>query len=132
MREKSRDREQVNEQAAGDEPTDDPLLQVKVQGVDVFHPRTGEVRNDGHDGIACWFIGTEYNDESFSVRQRFFVGANDPYKALRMTLKAEVDADSWATLHRDTSRPFRRPESSRIAVKFINHLGDEVMKVFQV
>jgi hypothetical protein len=28
------------------------------------------------------------------------------------------------------SRPFAKPESGRIAVKVINHLGDEVMKVF--
>ena len=32
----------------------------------------------------------------------------------------------------DTSRPFPKPKSGRIAVKVINHLGDEVMKVFKV
>ena len=105
-------------------------VQVKIHGVDVFHPSTGEVRSDGADGIACWFIDTDYNDESFFVRQAYFLGANDPYKALRTTLKAEIDADAWASLHRDTSRPFDRPKSGRIAVKVINHLGDEVMKVF--
>ena len=108
-------------------------VQVKIHGVDVFHPSTGEVRSDGADGIACWFIDTDYNDESFFVRQAYFLGANDPYKALRTTLKAEIDADAWATLHSDTSRPFDRPDSGRIAVKVINHLGDEVrMKVFEV
>ena len=105
-------------------------IQVKIHGVDVFHPSTGEVRSDGADGIACWFIDTDYNDESFFVRQAYFLGANDPYKALKTTLKAEVDADAWATLHSNTSRPFERPESGRIAVKVINHLGDEVLKVF--
>jgi adenine-specific DNA-methyltransferase len=107
-------------------------LRVKVNGVDVFHPNTGEVRSDGPDGIACWFVDTDYNEESFFVRHAYFLGANDPYKALKTTLKAEIDPDAWATLNSDTSRPFDKPTSGRIAVKVINHLGDEVMKVFRV
>jgi len=111
---------------------EDNQIQVKVNGVDVFHPNTGEVRSDGPDGIACWFIDTDYNEESFFVRQAYFLGANDPYKALKTTLKAEINEDAWATLNSDTSRPFTKPTSGRIAVKVINHLGDEVMKVFRV
>jgi adenine-specific DNA-methyltransferase len=107
-------------------------IEVKVKGVDVFHPNTGEVRSDGAEGIACWFIDTDYNEESFFVRHAYFLGANDPYKALKTTLKAEINKDSWSTLHSDTSRPFGKPTSGRIAVKVINHLGDEVMKVFRV
>ena len=113
-------------------PADPDRLQVKINGVDVFHPQTGEVRSDGPDGIACWFIDTDYNEESFFVRHAYFLGANDPYKSLKTTLKAEIDPDAWATLHSDTSRPFEKPKSGRIAVKVINHLGDEVMKVFRV
>ena len=112
--------------------TEDDQIQVKVNGVDVFHPSTGEVRSDGPDGIACWFIDTDYNEESFFVRQAYFLGANDPYKALKTTLKAEIDQEAWETLHSDTSRTFPKPESGRIAVKVINHLGDEAMKVFKV
>ena len=89
------------------------------------------VRSGGPDGIA-WFIDTDYNEESFVVRHAHFLGANDPYSALKTTLKAEIDADAWATLNSDTSRPFEKPKSGRIAVKVINHLGDEVMKVFRV
>ena len=110
----------------------DGQVQVQVKGVDVFDPSTGEVRSDDTDGIACWFVDTDYDSESFFVRHAYFLGANDPYKALKTTLKAEIDADAWATLHSDTSRPFPKPESGRIAVKVINHLGDEVMKVFRV
>jgi adenine-specific DNA-methyltransferase len=110
----------------------DSQIQVKVIGVDVFHPTTGEVRSDGAEGIACWFVDTDYNEESFFVRQAYFLGANDPYRALKTTLKAEIDEEAWATLHSDTSRPFDKPKSGRIAVKVINHLGDEVMKVFKV
>ncbi|WP_070411118.1 site-specific DNA-methyltransferase [Pseudomonas lundensis] len=112
--------------------TDGDQIQVKVNGVDVFHPNTGEVRSDSADGIACWFIDTDYNEESFFVRHAYFLGANDPYKSLKATLKAEINKDAWATLNSDTSRPFTKPKSGRIAVKVINHLGDEVMKVFRV
>jgi adenine-specific DNA-methyltransferase len=107
-------------------------VQVKVNGVDVFHPNTGEVRSDGADGIACWFIDTDYNEESFFVRHAYFLGANDPYKSLKTTLKAEINQEAWESLNSDTSRPFNKPKSGRIAVKVINHLGDEVMKVFRV
>jgi adenine-specific DNA-methyltransferase len=110
----------------------DGRVRVKVNGVDVFHPSTGEVRSDGPDGIACWFIDTDYNEESFFVRHAYFLGANDPYGALKTTLKAEIDQDAWESLHSDTSRAFDKPKSGRIAVKVINHLGDEVMKVFRV
>ena len=114
------------------EDAGDGQLQVRVNGVDVFHPNTGEVRSDGPDGIACWFIDTEYNQESFFVRHAYFLGSGDPYKSLKTTLRAEIDEDAWATLNSATSRPFPKPESGRIAVKVINHLGDEVMKVFRV
>lgn len=107
-------------------------IQVTVKGVDVFDPATGEVRSDDPDTIACWFIDTDYNEESFFVRHAYFLGAGDPYKSLKTTLKAEIDREVWESLHSATSRPFDRPESGRIAVKVINHLGDEVMKVYRV
>jgi len=111
---------------------DGDQLRVQVNGVDVFDPSTGEIRSDDVDGIACWFVDTDYNGESFFVRQAYFLGANDPYKSLKTTLKAEINEEAWETLHSAVSRPFDRPESGRIAVKVINHLGDEVMKVFRV
>jgi adenine-specific DNA-methyltransferase len=113
-------------------PAGEGKVRIKVNGVDVFHPQTGEVRSDGPEGIACWFIDTDYNEESFFVRHAYFLGANDPYNALKTTLKAEINEDAWRTLHSDTSRPFAKPKSGRVAVKVINHLGDEVMKVFKV
>ena len=111
---------------------EDDKIQVKINGVDVFHPNTGEVRSDGAEGIACWFIDTDYNEESFFVRQAYFLGANDPYKSLKTTLKAEINQEAWDTLNSDISRPFDKPKNGRIAVKVINHLGDEVMKVYRV
>jgi len=114
------------------EPQPDGLVRVRVKGVDVFRPQTGEIESGGTDSIALWMIDTAYNEESFFVRQAYFLGAADPYKALKTTLKAEIDAEAWATLNSDVSRPFEKPKTGRIAVKVINHLGDEVMKVFGV
>ncbi|MBP6013146.1 MAG: site-specific DNA-methyltransferase [Alphaproteobacteria bacterium] len=110
----------------------DGEIVVEVLGVDVFDPKKGEVRASGKDDIAAWFIDTDYNEESFFVRHAYFMGANDPYKSLKTALKAEIDEGAWATLYRDTSRPFPRPDTGRFAVKVINHFGDEVMKVFAV
>lgn len=107
-------------------------MTIKINGVDVFHPSTGEVRSDGAEGIACWFIDTDYNSESFFVRHAYFLGANDPYGALKTSLKAEIDREAWESLNSAVSRPFPKPASGRIAIKVINHLGDEVMKVFKI
>jgi adenine-specific DNA-methyltransferase len=112
--------------------TENGQHQVHIRGVDVFHPNSGTVESDNADGIALWFIDTDYNQESFFVRHAYFLGANNPYDSLRKTLKAEINEDAWETLHSDISRPFDKPASGRIAVKVINHLGDEVMKVFKV
>jgi adenine-specific DNA-methyltransferase len=112
--------------------TDAGRIRVKVKGIDVFKPHLGRVEQSSPDELACWFIDTDYNEESFFVRHAYFLGANDPYKALKTTLKAEINQEAWESLHSDTSRPFDKPDSGRIAVKVINHLGDEVMKVFRV
>ena len=106
-------------------------LEVEILGIDVFDPTTGEVRSSDINDIACWFIDTDYNAESFFVRQAYFLGGNDPYSRLKTTLKAEIDAEAWETLYSPVSRPFDPPECGRIAVKVINHYGDEVLKVYQ-
>lgn len=110
-----------------------PCIRVKVNGVDVFDPNTGDIRSSDTKGIAAWFIDTDYDEESFFVRHAYFLGTNDPYKSLKTALQAEIDEDAWATLYSDTSRPFDRPTGGRkVAVKVINHFGDEVMKVLGV
>ena len=100
--------------------------------MDVFDPNTGEIRSNDTEGIAAWFIDTDYDEQNFFVRQAYFLGAQDPYKNLKTSLKAEISVEAWETLYRDTSRPFARPTTGRIAVKVINHFGDEVMKVFSI
>lgn len=113
-------------------PAEDGQVKVQLNGVDVFKPNEGRVESSSPNEIACWFIDTDYDEESFFARHAYFLGANDPYKALKATLKAEIDEEAWASLHSSVSRSFNKPESGRIAVKVINHLGDEVMKVFRV
>jgi adenine-specific DNA-methyltransferase len=112
--------------------TDGDDTVVKLRGVDVYDPTTGEVRSDSTDGIACWFIDTDYNGESFFVRHAYFTGANDPYERLKASLAAEIDEDQWESLYTTVSRPFPRPDGNKIAVKVINHFGDEVVKVYDL
>jgi adenine-specific DNA-methyltransferase len=106
------------------------MLSIEVAGVDMY--KGGAIESSNADDIAVWFVDTDYNYESFFVRHAYFPGANDPYKALKTSLKAEIDADAWESLKRTRSRPFARPEGGCVAVKVINHLGDEVMKVLGV
>ena len=111
---------------------EDGQIKVKINGVDVFDPSSGEVRGHTTDGIACWFIDTDYNEERFFVRHACFLGAGDPYDALKKTLKAEIDEEAWDSRYSEVSRPFTPPASGRIAIKVTNHLGDEVTQVFKV
>lgn len=110
----------------------DGKISVEIKGVDVYDPTTGQIRNSSTDDIACWFLDTSYNGESFFVRHAYFTGAEEPYDKLKRALKAEIDEAAWATLYSTKSRPFDPPKTGKIAVKVINHYGDEVLKVFEV
>jgi adenine-specific DNA-methyltransferase len=110
----------------------DGKVQVEIKGLDVYDPTTGQIRNNTTDDIACWFIDTDYNGESFFVRQAYFTGAGDPYEKLKRALRAEIDAVAWSALYLTVSRPFEPPKSGKIAVKVINHYGDEVLKVYDL
>jgi len=107
-------------------------LTIEIMGVDVYDPTTGELRSHSTDDIACWFIDTDYNEESFFVRHAYFTGADQPYDKLKRALKAEIDEDVWSSLYTTKSRPFVPPTTGKIAVKVINHYGDEVLKVYEV
>ena len=107
-------------------------IMVEIKGVDVYDPTTGEVRSASTDDIACWFIDTNYNGESFFVRHAYFTGAEAPYDKLKRTLRAEIDEAAWSSLYSTVSRPFDKPETGKLAVKVINHYGDEVLKVFEI
>jgi len=107
-------------------------IKIEIKGVDVYDPTTGEIRNSSTDDIMCWFIDTNYNGESFFVRHAYFTGEDRPYDKLKRALRAEVDEEAWSALYSTVSKPFEAPESGKIAVKVINHYGDEVLKVFEV
>ena len=113
-------------------PQKDGKLVVKVKGVDVYDPTTGQIRSSSTDDIACWFIDTDYNGESFFVRHAYFTGAGDPYERLKRALRAEIDEAAWSALYSTKSYPFDPPQTGKIAVKVINHYGDEVLKVYEV
>ncbi|MBA7711760.1 hypothetical protein ES703_120726 [subsurface metagenome] len=105
---------------------------VEIKGVDVYDPTTGQIRNSSTDDIACWFIDTDYNEESFFVRHAYFTGAEEPYEKLKRALRAEIDEAAWSSLYSTVSRPFDLPKTGKIAIKVINHYGDEVLKVYEV
>jgi adenine-specific DNA-methyltransferase len=107
-------------------------LMVTIKGVDIYDPTTGEIRSSSTDEIACWFIDSNYNGESFFVRHAYFTGADQPYDKLKRALRAEVDEEAWNTLYTTSSYPFDTPKTGKIAVKVINHYGDEVLKVYTV
>ncbi len=110
----------------------DGEIEIEVRGVDVYDPTTGEVRSGTTDDIACWFIDTNYNGESFFVRHAYFTGASDPYAQLKRALRADIDEEAWASLYSTVSRSFPVPETGKVAVKVINHYGDEVLQVYEV
>ena len=109
--------------------TSDNQLVVEIRGLDVYDPTTGQVRSNDVADIAAWFLDTDYDGDAFFVRHAYFTGADDPYDRLRRALRADISAEAWATVNSTTSRPFPRPSTGRIAIKVINHFGDEVMKV---
>ena len=113
-------------------PAGDGLLTVEVCGLDVYDPTTGVLRSSSVDDIAAWFLDTDYDGDAFFVRHAYFTGADDPYERLRRALRADISEEAWATVNSTVSRPFPRPSTGKIAVKVINHYGDEVMKVFAV
>jgi adenine-specific DNA-methyltransferase len=110
----------------------DGKLVAEIRGLDVFDPTTGEIRSGGTDDIASWFIDTAYDGDSFFVRHAYFCGGDEPYEKLRRALRAEIDEGEWAKLYTTTSQPFDPPKTGRIAIKVINHYGDEVLKVYLV
>ena len=114
------------------ERTADGKLTVTLRGVDVYDPTTGQIRSSSTDDIACWFLDTAYNEESFFVRHAYFTGADEPYERLKRALRADIDEAAWSALYQTTSLPFDPPSTGKIAIKVINHYGDEVLKVIAV
>ncbi|MFA4845740.1 MAG: site-specific DNA-methyltransferase [Patescibacteria group bacterium] len=109
---------------------------VEIVGVDVYDPVKSEIRSSGsgdpeHD-IAAWFIDANYNGDAFFVTHAYFLGADQPYEKLKRALKADIPEDAWACLYTTTSCPIPKPQTGKIAVKVINHYGDEVMKVVEI
>lgn len=105
---------------------------VTLKGVDVYDPNQGSVRSSSTAEIACWFIDTNYDEANFFVRHAYFTGADKPYDKLKAALKSDINPEAWEALYRTESLPFDAPATGKIAVKVINHHGDEVMVVVEV
>jgi len=110
----------------------DGNIKVTINGLDVYDPTTGQIRSNSTDDIACWFIDTNYNEESFFVCHAYFCGSDKPYDNLQRALRAELNEEAWSRLYSTVSYPFPPPATGRIAVKVINHYGDEVLKVYEI
>jgi adenine-specific DNA-methyltransferase len=113
-------------------PTKTGQVVVELHGLDIYDPTTGQIRSSSTDDIACWFIDTNYDEQSFFVRHAYFTGADQPYDQLKRALRAEIDEAAWTELYRTHSLPFDPPSTGKIAVKVINHYGDEVLKVYEI
>jgi adenine-specific DNA-methyltransferase len=112
--------------------TDEGVV-VELLGVDVYDPTTGIIRSNDTSEIALWMIDSDYDEESFFVRHCYFSGGGtDPYARLKRALRAEIDEQAWDSLYGTRSRPFPPPKSGKIAIKVINHYGDEVLKVYEI
>jgi adenine-specific DNA-methyltransferase len=107
-------------------------FEIQLHGVDIYDPTTGQVRSSSTDEIACWFIDTNYNEESFFVRHAYFTGADKPLEKLQKALKTEVNEEALESIYGTKSRVINKPSTGKIAIKVINHYGDEVLKVFEV
>jgi hypothetical protein len=118
----------------------DPERSVRRAGAPLPVRRRGHHRRRGRGAAAVVVLQaspagsstTNYNGESFFVRHAYFTGATDPYAQLKRALRTDIDEDAWASLCSTVSRPFPVPETGRIAVKVINHFGDEVLQVYDV
>jgi adenine-specific DNA-methyltransferase len=105
---------------------------LEIKGLDIYNPTTGQLSSNPISEIACWFIDTDYNGESFFVRHAYFTDGEDKFERLKRTLRAEIDESAWDSLYATISRPFDPPKTGKIAIKVINHYGDEVLKVYEV
>jgi len=110
----------------------DGKISVELRGIDIYDPSTGQVRSSSTDEIACWFIDTDYNGESFFVRHAYFTGADKPMEKLQKALKADINESAWSSMYGTLSRAFNSPKNKKIAIKVINHFGDEVLRVFEI
>lgn len=107
-------------------------FRVQLNGVDVYVPKLNTVRSGEVDDIDCWMVDTDYNEQCFVARQVFFPDNPTLYKALKKMLNNDIDAEEWEAAAGTLSHPFPRPYSNKIAVKVINHFGDEVMKIYDL
>jgi adenine-specific DNA-methyltransferase len=107
---------------------------VELLGMDIYDPSTGDVSSAGTDGVAAWFLDSDYDRRSFLVSQAFFPGAGsvDPWARLGHVLRGWVDPDAFEMLRGTISLPFSRGEQGRAALKVIDFRGNEAVKIIEL
>lgn len=114
-------------------PTTDAQMQVEVRGVDLYNPETGQVTSDRGQNVAAWFLDTDYDRRTFNICQAFFpAGGRDPWRRLARALRGVVDEEAFEALRGTQSLPFTPGGERRIAVKVIDHRGNEMLEVFEL
>jgi hypothetical protein len=98
---------------------------VEIKGLDVYDPTTGQIRSASTDDIACWFIDTDYNGESFFVRHAYFTGADEPYDKLKRALRADIDEAAWSSLGEPPLRQAHIGEDGRESHQPLRRRGAE-------
>jgi len=105
---------------------------VKLLGVDIYDPETGEVHSTSSGEIPAWFLDEDYDGYTFRICQAFFpkeATAKNPWDRLENALRGVVDKDKMEMFRGTESLAFRGGQEKRIAVKVIDNRGNEVMVV---
>ena len=107
---------------------DPDRYEVELLGVDTFDPATMDVTAIAPDDVPAWFLDTDYNGRCFRVTQAFFP-KTEAWEGLRKALKADFEESVWGHLRGSVSAPFEARREQQIAVKVIDHRGNELMVV---
>ena len=78
--------------------------------------------------IPAWLLDSDYNGKCFRVTQAFFP-KTEAWDSLRKALRADFDDSVWEHLRGTTSAPFEASPEQQVAVKVIDHRGNELMVV---
>jgi len=126
------------------------VVQVEIQGLDIYDPIKDEVKPRNVHDIAYWMLDDDYDGSNFVVKQVFFCGGekdtfakwrkgletlsrDNTKKKVEKTLKIEIDDESFERLYGHISHPIEiKKKGQKIAVRIISQFGEESTKVLTV
>ena len=101
---------------------------VEMAGVDIYDPVSNTIVSENADGVAAWFVDSDYDGRTFCISQAFFPDPN-VWDKLARSLKTVVDPEAFAAFKGTKSLSFPPGEHGRVAIKVIDPRGNEVMSV---